>query len=121
MDGAELLIHIGIDTVNLAGRGFRPKVSTGEDVRAGQVLVEFDPDVITAAGYSLVTPVLVTNPTAFGPVTPAAAGNVRAGDLLLTVAAKTVSRNNNCEPSRRVTGVSAVTRFTTKSSREHQR
>jgi PTS system beta-glucosides-specific IIC component len=87
-DGAELLIHIGIDTVNLAGRGFRPQVSTGQDVRAGQLLVEFDPDVITAAGYSLVTPVLVTNPTAFGQVTPAGAGAITQGEALLTVAAK---------------------------------
>ena len=75
-DGAELLIHIGIDTVDLAGRGFRPQVKTGDDVREGQVLVEFDLDVITAAGYSLMTPVLVTNPTAFGEVVPAASGAI---------------------------------------------
>jgi PTS system beta-glucosides-specific IIC component len=88
VDGAELLVHIGIDTVNLAGRGFRPQVKTGQEVTAGEVLVEFDPDVITAAGYSLVTPVLVTNPTAFGSVTPVASGSVGQGDVLLTVEPK---------------------------------
>ena len=59
--GVELLIHIGIDTVELEGNYFRAKVQQGDQVKAGQTLIEFDVDKIKAAGYRVVTPVLVTN------------------------------------------------------------
>ncbi|TFD79657.1 PTS beta-glucoside transporter subunit EIIBCA [Cryobacterium fucosi] len=86
--GVELLIHVGIDTVNLAGKGFDVKVAAGDRVEAGTPLVTFDRKVIEAAGYSLVTPVLVTNPKKFGSVDQAASGHVSVGSPLITVAAK---------------------------------
>ena len=86
--GIEMLIHVGIDTVNLAGKGFDVKVKAGDRVEAGTPLVTFDRAVIEAAGYSLVTPVLVTNPKKFGSIDQAATGQVGVGDALLTVTAK---------------------------------
>ena len=59
--GVEILIHIGMDTVQLNGRVFSTKVSVGDHVQKGQVLIEFEQDLIQSEGYSLVTPVLVTN------------------------------------------------------------
>jgi PTS system beta-glucosides-specific IIC component len=86
--GIELLIHVGIDTVNLDGRGFDVKVSVGEHVDAGTPLVVFDRQIIEDAGYSLVTPVLVTNPAMFGSVDVAASGTVSVGAALLVLTAK---------------------------------
>ncbi|MBX0299592.1 glucose PTS transporter subunit IIA [Cryobacterium sp. 1639] len=86
--GIEMLIHVGIDTVNLAGKGFDVKVKAGDKVEAGTPLVTFDRAVIEAAGYSLITPVLVTNPKKFGSIDQAATGHVSVGDALLTVTAK---------------------------------
>jgi PTS system beta-glucosides-specific IIC component len=86
--GIEMLIHVGIDTVNLAGKGFSVLVKAGDKVEAGTPLVTFDRAVIEAAGYSLVTPVLVTNPKKFGSIDQAATGQVAVGDALITVAAK---------------------------------
>jgi PTS system beta-glucosides-specific IIC component len=60
-EGAELLIHIGLDTVNLAGKFFSPKIKTGDTVNVGDVLVEFDLEQIKNAGYDVTTPVIVTN------------------------------------------------------------
>jgi PTS system beta-glucosides-specific IIC component len=59
--GTEILIHIGIDTVKLNGQYFQAKVKQGDRVKCGQVLVEFDLKKIQAAGYSVITPVLITN------------------------------------------------------------
>lgn len=59
--GLELLIHIGIDTVKLNGEGFQAFVRVGDEVKAGDKLIQFDLDRIKAAGYSPITPVLVTN------------------------------------------------------------
>jgi beta-glucoside PTS system EIICBA component len=86
--GVELLIHVGIDTVNLSGKGFDVKVAVGDRVEAGTPLVTFDRTLIEAAGYSLVTPVLVTNPNDFGSVDQAASGQISVGSPLLTIAAK---------------------------------
>ena len=83
--GVEVLIHVGIDTVKLGGKGFSVKVSAGDRVTAGTPLVAFDRAVIEDAGYSLVTPVLVTNHAAFSSVDPVASGRVSVGDALLTV------------------------------------
>lgn len=59
--GAEILIHVGMDTVQLEGKHFIPKVKQGEKVKKGQVLLEFDINAIKSEGYSVVTPVIVTN------------------------------------------------------------
>ncbi len=61
-DGTELLIHIGLDTVQLNGEGFHVKVKQGQKVKQGDLIVEVDIDAIKEKGYSLITPVLVTNP-----------------------------------------------------------
>lgn len=84
-DGTELLIHIGIDTVKLQGTSFTLRVSQGERVSSGQPLVTFDPGAITAAGYSLVTPVLVTNAGDGVGVETTSATSVAAGDPLFRI------------------------------------
>ena len=87
-NGVEMLIHVGIDTVNLEGRGFDVKVAVGDRVEEGTPLVTFDRAVIEAAGYSLVTPVLVTNPNDFGSVDQATSGEITVGSPLMVVTAK---------------------------------
>lgn len=67
-NGVELLIHVGLDTVNLDGKGFSVKVAKGDVVAAGDALIEFDPEVIKEAGYPLITPVIVTNTRKFAEV-----------------------------------------------------
>ena len=84
-NGVEVLIHIGIDTVKLKGEGFDIKVAKGERVSAGAPLVTFDRAVIEAAGYPLITPIVVLNAKKFGGVEPMAAGDVAAGAPLLAV------------------------------------
>ena len=81
--GAEILIHIGIDTVNLAGKPFTAHVAPGERVRAGQPLMDVDLAQIKAAGLSTETMVIVTNTPDFSAVTTTAVGTVSAGDELL--------------------------------------
>jgi len=89
LDGAvELLIHVGIDTVQLAGEGFEVHVKAGQKVTAGTPLVTFDRAVIEQAGYSLVTPVIVMNAKKFAGVRPLAEGEVAVGDPLIGVQAE---------------------------------
>ena len=64
-DGAELLIHVGIDTVQLEGKHYKACCKAGQQVKKGDVLIEFDPAAIKAEGYQIVTPILVCNPDAF--------------------------------------------------------
>lgn len=86
-NGVELLIHVGIDTVNLAGEGFDVKVTKGQTVEAGQALLTFDRAVIEKAGYPLTTPVLVTNTVKFADV-EGETGPVVPGDNLLKITQK---------------------------------
>ena len=72
--GAELLIHVGIDTVKLDGKGFTKKVSDGDKIHAGDVLIEADLDQIRAAGYPATTMVILTNADQFSTVEKAAPG-----------------------------------------------
>ena len=83
--GVELLIHVGMDTVNLKGEHFTPRVKQHDKVRRGQTLVEVDWKAIEAAGYKTVTPVVVSNAPAFGPLTDEHTGEVERGDDLFTV------------------------------------
>ena len=83
--GLELLMHVGMDTVQLDGKGFKAFVETGETVKQGQKLLEFDRKLISEAGYSLVTPVLVTNSDDFEQVEITGDEKVKAGDLLLSI------------------------------------
>lgn len=60
-EGVELIIHIGLDTVNLKGQYYNAHVAQGDRVKAGDMLVEFDMDQIKAAGYDVVTPIIICN------------------------------------------------------------
>lgn len=86
--GVQVLIHVGMDTVKLDGKGFTPRVAKGDVVRLGDVLAEVDLDVIREAGYETITPVVVTNKKKLGAVTPVASGEIQRGDALLDVAPK---------------------------------
>ncbi|GAA4717015.1 PTS sugar transporter subunit IIA [Brevibacillus fulvus] len=77
--GVELLIHIGIDTVKLDGKGFTPYVQTGDQVKAGDKLIAFDLNVLQEAGCPTITPILLTDETVIEQKNVTAAGAVTAG------------------------------------------
>ncbi|CAN7400746.1 glucose PTS transporter subunit IIA [Microbacterium sp. LjRoot45] len=87
-NGAEILIHVGIDTVNLKGEGFDVRVKNGDRVETGTPLVVFDRAVIEKAGYPLITPVIVLNGDSFETVDPVELGEVAAGAPLLDLQKK---------------------------------
>lgn len=82
-NGTELLIHIGINTVELDGKGFTAHVSEGDSFKKGQTLISFDIDLIKKNGYQTVTPVLVSNTDDYASVEQAAEGTVKVSDILL--------------------------------------
>lgn len=84
-DGAEVLIHIGIDTVSMEGKGFTQKVSANQKVKKGDVLGTFDSKAIADAGLDDTTMIIITNTADYSEVTPVADGSVREGDNLLDV------------------------------------
>ena len=73
-DGVDILIHVGVDTVKLGGMHFTAHVAQGDTVKKGQLLIEFDPAAIRAAGYETTTPILVTNAADYGTITLASDG-----------------------------------------------
>lgn len=83
-NGVELLIHIGMDTVSLAGKGFKTYVEAGDVVEAGQKLIEFDLATIREAKLPVITPVIVTNTADFDDVLTTKEARVNTGDYLLT-------------------------------------
>nr|WP_321815995.1 MULTISPECIES: phosphoenolpyruvate--protein phosphotransferase [unclassified Paraburkholderia] len=84
-EGAQVLVHIGIDTVELGGKGFAPKVEQGAQVRRGDLLIEFDLDVVACEAPSLVSVIAVANSDAFEVIQRAGAGHVEAGKTPLLV------------------------------------
>ena len=83
--GGELLIHVGVDTVKLEGKGFTRKVSDGAKVHAGDVLIEADLDTIKAAGYPATTMFILTNADQFGRVEKAEPGEISAGSRIVEI------------------------------------
>lgn len=83
--GAEVMIHVGMDTVELGGQYFDTKIKEGERVEKGQLLLEFDKEEILAAGYSLTTPVIITNTNLYSDIVVSEQKEIRNGDLLLTL------------------------------------
>ncbi|WP_090805572.1 phosphoenolpyruvate--protein phosphotransferase [Paraburkholderia tuberum] len=84
-EGAQILLHIGIDTVGLNGKGFAPMVEQGAQVRAGDVLIEFDLDQIALNAPSLVSVIAIANSDAFEVIERAPNGHVKAGETTLLV------------------------------------
>jgi len=85
-DGIEVMMHIGLDTVELKGQGFTPKVAEGQQVSAGDALIAFDADFLATHAKSLLTQVVITNPERLSDLRPAS-GRVRAVVMYLELAA----------------------------------
>lgn len=83
--GADVLVHIGVDTVSLRGSGFTYFVRKGDRVRAGQALMSFDPGLIRKSGLDSHVVVVVTNTEDLAAVTPAVPGMLDAGDLAIAI------------------------------------
>ena len=84
-NGAQVIIHVGMDTVQLEGKGFEPKVKQGDVVKKGDLLLEFDIDFIKEAGYSVETPIVITNSDAYADIIPTDAKTVVNGNDLITL------------------------------------
>lgn len=84
-DGIEILIHVGIDTVKMNGRGFSLKAEEGQRVKRGDLLLEFDIDEIKKAGYPLTTPVIITNSDEYPAMKFAETGDKAVGDVIITL------------------------------------
>lgn len=84
-DGTEILIHIGLDTVELGGKHFTAHINQGDAIKKGQLLMEFDIEAIKAAGYDVVTPVIISNTDDYLDVLAAAKGEVTTDDTLITI------------------------------------
>ncbi|WP_370673632.1 phosphoenolpyruvate--protein phosphotransferase [Pleomorphomonas sp. PLEO] len=87
-DGAEVLMHIGLDTVALKGDGFTPHVAEGDRVNTGDPLISFDMDIISQLVRSMVVPVVLTNGERFTLTVPAVDHEIAAGDAVASIAAK---------------------------------
>src|SRR5699024_12848423 len=88
-NGAEILIHIGMDTVQLDGEFFETHISQGDIVKAGDLLVEFDIDKITEAGDSIVTPIITTNTSAYEEL------EIVSGDTIVTKEVLIITKYEN--------------------------
>lgn len=96
-DGAEILMHIGMDTVNLQGHGFETLVAKDDEVKAGDELVKFDIDAIHAKGYVVTTPIVVTNSKDYEKITVVSQGKVKVGQEILDLegASETETASSN--------------------------
>jgi len=82
-NGAEVMIHIGMDTVELEGKGFTTLVKKGQAVKKGDPLIKFDMEAIKKAGFKLTTPIVVTNSNEYQEITAIADGPITIGTALL--------------------------------------
>ena len=86
IDGLEILMHVGMNTVELNGKGFNAKVKPGDHIVHGNLLLEFDIEAIQEAGYSVVTPIVITNSNSYHEVIADISGeSIHVGDKLITV------------------------------------
>ncbi|CAM3223702.1 beta-glucoside-specific PTS transporter subunit IIABC [Vagococcus fessus] len=83
-EGLEVLIHIGLDTVELDGEGFETFVSQGDEVKKGQKLVDFDSDFIIKKGYSIQTPIIITNSADYLDILPSDKKEISQGERLIS-------------------------------------
>lgn len=84
-DGLEVLIHVGLDTVNLSGKYFTPMKKSGDEVKKGEVIVKFDLEKIKAEGYIIETPIIVTNSADYSHITPSQLAKVNYGEKLIGI------------------------------------
>lgn len=84
-DGVELLIHVGLDTVKMDGRGFQIMCQEGQEIRKGELLIEADLGLIQAEGYDTITPVVICNSDDFSQITKQTDAEVSVGDTVLTL------------------------------------
>ncbi len=83
--GVELLIHVGLETVQLKGKGFTPHIKDGDKIKKGQLLMDIDLDQIKKAGLPTITPIIVSNSNEYEKITITQASSTKVSDLLLTV------------------------------------
>ncbi|OFI48253.1 PTS beta-glucoside transporter subunit EIIBCA [Floricoccus tropicus] len=84
-EGAEILIHIGMNTVELDGEGFHPMVRQGDKVKQGDLLINFDLELLNEKGYSAITPVIITNTTNYREVIPTSEKEIRVGQSVIKI------------------------------------
>lgn len=84
-DGVELLIHIGLDTVALNGQHFTAHVSAGNKVKKGDLMITVDIEAVKAAGYDVITPLVICNTPDYSAVEPVVGADVNAGDTILVL------------------------------------
>lgn len=87
-DGAEILIHVGLDTVALKGEHFTAHVKTGDSVKKGELLLSADLEKIREAGYDTITPIIICNTSDYAEVSAERSGSVNPGDVVLTLVKK---------------------------------
>lgn len=83
--GAEILVHVGLDTVELKGKYYEGHVKAGDNVKAGDLLISFDIDQVKAAGYDVITPVLVCNTDDYASVDAVTGNDVVPGDTIVKI------------------------------------
>lgn len=83
--GVELLIHIGMDTVKLDGKHFTSHIEEGQKIKKGDLLMEFDTEKIKEEGYSVITPIVITNFENYGAIEETSADSINAGDTLINI------------------------------------
>ncbi len=84
-NGAEVLLHIGIDTVKLGGKHFESHVSDGQEIKRGDLLITFDIEAIKAEGYKVTTPLIIGNTDDYSAIAAAAQGKISAGSKILKI------------------------------------